>query len=212
MDGLLTQMFCKTIDICIWDIPKMSIIYHYIKSQNCTLLKCNLRRRRQSKTRHNLLDRSRSFLTKATYPSAPSLSYEYEKLDTMRCEITRAAEKKCRKLCTGQVAFSPEIQQAHQIIKAWTLLKKRSQEGKISSRLTTRALLAGSSPSPQQNQIGLLNQPSRPTGRSIRIKISDRPYQTHWRTPSRFNSRPRNRLYSDSSENVRCNVTWWRGI
>jgi len=63
---------------------------------------------------------------------------EFENIDKIRCEITAAAGKKCRKLCKGQVSFSPEVQIAHQQIKAWTLLKKRVSGEKVSSKLLSR--------------------------------------------------------------------------
>jgi len=90
--------------------------------------------------KHNLLGRSLSLLSTASYPYTPSLQHAYKRLDNTRCEITRAAEKKCRKLRTDQVTFSLEIQLAHRTIKAWTLLKKQANGCKTSSRLLSRML------------------------------------------------------------------------
>ena len=50
------------------------------------------------------------------------------------------AERKCRKLKVGQVAFSPELQQARREITIWRLLVKRRQGKRISSRLLDRSL------------------------------------------------------------------------
>jgi hypothetical protein len=50
------------------------------------------------------------------------------------------AEKKCRKLRTGRVAFSPTLKLYMSQIKAWTLLQKRSSGGKESSRYLDRTL------------------------------------------------------------------------
>jgi len=52
---------------------------------------------------------------------------EYEELDLLRCQATAFAESKCRKLRTGQVAFSPELAVVRQQIQAWQLLDKRKK-------------------------------------------------------------------------------------
>jgi hypothetical protein len=48
-------------------------------------------------------------------------------------EITRAAEKRCRKLRRGQVAFSPALQQASRKINSFLGLLKRISGRKFSS-------------------------------------------------------------------------------
>jgi hypothetical protein len=40
----------------------------------------------------------------------------------------------------GQVSFSPQIQKAHRVIKAWSLLEKKVKGQKVSSRLLSRSL------------------------------------------------------------------------
>jgi len=65
---------------------------------------------------------------------------EYEALDKLRCEATEFAERHCRKLRTGQVAFSPELNYSRLKIKAWLLLIAKTKKQKVSSRLLSRTL------------------------------------------------------------------------
>jgi hypothetical protein len=65
---------------------------------------------------------------------------EYEELDLLQCQATAFAEAKCRKLRTGQVAFSPEINEARSLIRAWSLLVNKSKGRKVSSRMLSRVL------------------------------------------------------------------------
>jgi hypothetical protein len=91
-------------------------------------------------SRNRLSEKTLSLLSRVSYPLSQTLQLEYERIDSIRCQITAAAEKKCRKLKAGQVSFSPEIQQAHRSMKAWNLLQKRAAGRKISSRLLSRSL------------------------------------------------------------------------
>jgi hypothetical protein len=54
--------------------------------------------------------------------------------------ITKHAERKCRKLRMGQVAFSPELQHASRTIRAVTVLLRKKEGHKVSSRLLARSL------------------------------------------------------------------------
>jgi len=65
---------------------------------------------------------------------------EYEELDNFRCQSMALAEAKCRKLRTGQVAFSPEHNAARLLIKAWSLLVNKTKGRKVCSRLVSRTL------------------------------------------------------------------------
>jgi hypothetical protein len=65
---------------------------------------------------------------------------EYEELDILRCQATAFAERHCRKLCTGQVAFSPELNAGRLKMKGWLLLIAKQQNRKVSSRLLSRTL------------------------------------------------------------------------
>jgi hypothetical protein len=96
---------------------------------------------------HNLHEQVRILEEKAKYPLSPSLAKEYEELDSIRCNITYMAEKKCRKLCKGQVSFSPELQLTSRHIATWSLLRSKAMGGKFSSRLISRTLKKASVPS-----------------------------------------------------------------
>jgi len=65
---------------------------------------------------------------------------EYEALDKLRCEATEFAERHCRKLRTGQVAFSPELNYSRLKIKAWLLLIAKTKKQKVSSWRLSRTL------------------------------------------------------------------------
>jgi hypothetical protein len=60
----------------------------------------------------NWVERAKTLEDIASYPLPKSLQDEYESLDKLRIEAIKLAEKKCRKLCMGQVSFSPTIQHA----------------------------------------------------------------------------------------------------
>jgi hypothetical protein len=85
----------------------------------------------------NLLDSLRQL---KCFPLSSNGIELYEKIDELRCTGVQRAEKKCRKLCMGQVAFSPILHQARCTIKAWSLTEKKKKGLRISSRLWNRAL------------------------------------------------------------------------
>jgi hypothetical protein len=90
--------------------------------------------------KQNLLPRVQKLDSTASYPASSATKMEYKKLDEIWCEITRYAEKKCRKLRMDQVAFSLELQQVNRSLKAVTLLKKKKEGEKVSSRLLSRSV------------------------------------------------------------------------
>ncbi len=80
----------------------------------------------------------------------------YEQIDLDRCNGVMIAEKKCRKLRMGQVAFSPQLQQASRTINAWMLLEKKAKGMRTSSRLLRRALIKANLP-PSSRGLSLHN-------------------------------------------------------
>jgi hypothetical protein len=94
------------------------IVSNYVK-----LYKSQARKQR-------LLKRIQKLEDYITYPPTAEMQKEYESIDALNCEITRFAEKRCRKLRKGQVAFSLELQQASRAIAG----------GRVSSRLLARTL------------------------------------------------------------------------
>jgi len=88
----------------------------------------------------DLFRRVQDFEKRAQCMSRSEIIQEYEALDFLRCEITAKAERRCRKLRKGQVAYSPELNASQLKIKAWLLLISRAKNFKISSRLIKRTL------------------------------------------------------------------------
>jgi len=93
-----------------------------------------------------LLDKVVALDCQAQYPYLTKLAYTYELLDAIRCKITTSAEKKCRKLKKGQVAFLPILQTAMRQIKCYSLLIKKKQGQKESSRLLARIMPLSANP------------------------------------------------------------------
>jgi len=88
----------------------------------------------------DLFKRVQEFEKRAPYMSRSEVIQEYEALDLIRCEATQYAERRCRKLKTGQVAFSPELNESRQRIRASLLLVSKAKKVKVSSRLLKRSL------------------------------------------------------------------------
>jgi len=99
-----------------------------------------VRRYEKLATENNLVFRVESLAQKASYPLTPTLQAEFEELDNVRCQITKEAEKRCRKLRKGQVEFSPALQKASRQIKVFTLLHRKLANRKVSSRLIRRSI------------------------------------------------------------------------
>jgi hypothetical protein len=81
------------------------------------------------------LEHYKSLLQETSYPASTSVRIRYEELDAIRIEGVKEAERRCRKLCMGQVDFSPQLRLAKVSIYVWTLLLNRAKGGKVSSRL-----------------------------------------------------------------------------
>ena len=91
-------------------------------------------------TKKNLLNRARSLAKNTSYPLPKCLQEEYETLDALQCLCAQKAELKCRKLNTGQVAYSPKINSAWHKIATWCLILKRVKNEKVSSRLLSQSI------------------------------------------------------------------------
>jgi len=87
-----------------------------------------------------LFARIKDLESKAHTMSKYAIVQEYEALDSLRCEATAFAERNCRKLRTGQVAFSPELRLSRLKIQAWLLLIAKIKKQRVSSRLLSRTL------------------------------------------------------------------------
>ncbi len=98
------------------------------------------RRNEKLATQAKLLEKVTALDRQARYPFNASLAFNYETLDVIRCQISLGAEKKCKRLKKGKVAFSPTLQVAMKQIKVFQLLIKKSKGQKTSSRLIQRCL------------------------------------------------------------------------
>ena len=87
-----------------------------------------------------LFEQVQAFEKLASFLSKNEIAQRYEELDALRCEATTFAEKRCRKLRLGQVAFSPELNMSRLKIQAWLLLIARTKKRKVSSRLLKRSI------------------------------------------------------------------------
>jgi hypothetical protein len=71
-------------------------------------------------------------------PLRPAQALEANAIDTLKTKAMRQAEKKCRKLKMGGVAFSMATEGPRRRIHFWILAIRRSKGGKVSSRLWRR--------------------------------------------------------------------------
>jgi hypothetical protein len=153
------EVIMNTDHRCLWvDTPFPSIFGHSLppaKRRNAKRLHCRdprlvenyIKLYHQFASPLNLFKRVNTLDANLNHMSKFQIVSEYEELDNIRCQTTALAEAKCRKLRTGQVAFSPELNAARLLIKAWSLLVNKTKGRKVSSRLVSRTLKqAGISP------------------------------------------------------------------
>jgi hypothetical protein len=105
------------------------------------------RRLHQLYIKHNMLQRVIALEQEAIFPLSAYQASKYEALDSLRCKCVEEAEKKCRKLRAGQVAFSPQLQQVRRNIAAWRLLSRKKKGLKVCSRFLDRTLAKSTLPS-----------------------------------------------------------------
>ena len=75
---------------------------------------------------HNLLDRAFNLQAscRAGAPLSEEQVTEFEKIDELRVQGMKMAERKCRKLKMGNVPWSPKIGQASLQIHVWKMIIK----------------------------------------------------------------------------------------
>ena len=76
------------------------------------------------------------------YPILPEIARKFEKIDRIRVECMKHAEKKCRKFKTGKIPWSPEVTEKLRIIELWTLVAKRLRGCKVNARTILRKKIA----------------------------------------------------------------------
>jgi hypothetical protein len=99
----------------------------------------NIRRRKQAE-KQSLLERIIILEESIEGELTADQIEEYETIDRIRRNHIRSAERKCRKLRTGNVPFSDTLQHERNTIAAYSLLLKFKKRLKVSSRRLTRSL------------------------------------------------------------------------
>ena len=97
--------------------------------------------------RHQVLSKLRQVQeTRGPGPLSPTQVTMIQTLDKVRAEGMRFAEKRCRKLCMGEVDFSPAVIQAGRILDLWRLVWRRKRGYRVGStrirRLARRAQIS----------------------------------------------------------------------
>ncbi len=150
------DVFINTDNRCLWvDTSFVEAFGHnepIISKPSTRQLHCKdprivsnyVKRYRDYITKHNLLGKLNRLQSFSRYPMALEGQEVYEDLDDSRCKGVSYAERKCRKLRKGQVAYSPQLDIVSRKIYAWSLLEKKAKGLRISSRLLRRALTKAS--------------------------------------------------------------------
>lgn len=87
---------------------------------------------------HNLYGRVRNLRQSIEDSLTEKQAEEYEEIDGIRERCMKRAEQKCRKLKMGGRKWSPELQNARDKIKMWTLVRRRCKNCKVSTRTIIR--------------------------------------------------------------------------
>jgi hypothetical protein len=93
---------------------------------------------------HNLVERAFSLQTVMTYPANSAMTDERESIDALRVKGMQEAERKCRKFRTGEVPWSPSLQEIMDRIAAWKLMRRKREGKRVSSQLLRRKLKSAS--------------------------------------------------------------------
>ena len=88
--------------------------------------------------RHQLELRSRTLQRHATFPLSSQDAIAYEKLDRIRIDGMKYAEKRCRRLKMGGVPWSPELTYIRVGIEVWMLVIRWNRGCKVSTRTIIR--------------------------------------------------------------------------
>jgi hypothetical protein len=92
--------------------------------------------------REKFLPRLQSLRLKLEQEVTDKTLSEYNKLDTIRLKGILLADKQCRHFKMGQVPFSPQLVMAWNKLRAWQVLVKKLNGGRVSSRYLQRVVKA----------------------------------------------------------------------
>ena len=87
---------------------------------------------------HKVLDKVRELNPWHTTMSNREWIENTERLDLAKQDLMRAAEKRCRKLCTGGIPFSPEVEVAKRRVSVWKKVIFRKEGGRTQKKYIRR--------------------------------------------------------------------------
>ena len=133
VDIQLSKLICKE----KYDIAKKIARRLQIKNEHSVKRYIEICEREFAK--HKIIDRLVT-LRQRMYTQDPDITRaELATLDRIRIEIVLRAERKCRKLKTGQVPYAPEDVQRHgKEIRLWSMIIAKKSGKKVSTRLIAR--------------------------------------------------------------------------
>ena len=88
--------------------------------------------------KHKVKEKVIALKNTVTIPMSQEHIIQFEKLDTIRLEGIRHAEKKCRKLKMGKVPWSPELSKARKEIEYWNMLLRKKKSLKTNTKKLIR--------------------------------------------------------------------------
>ena len=100
--------------------------------------KCYQQRKISHFQRHKVLEKLHRVYGTSTSSLSAAQKVEMEKIDKVRVEGMKYAEKKCRKLAMGEVDFSPELGKARQRKLLWKKIVRKKRGYKVSSSYIKR--------------------------------------------------------------------------
>ena len=89
---------------------------------------------------HQFDQRALALEQQATYPLSHAHQQEYEKIDRLRIEGIKPAEKQCQQLRMGGVPYSDVMARFREELHAWSLVVRQKKGKKISSRHLKRII------------------------------------------------------------------------
>jgi hypothetical protein len=93
---------------------------------------------------HNLVERAFSLQTIMTYSANSAMTDEWESIDALRVKGMQEAKRNCLKFRTGEVPWSPSLQEIMDRIAAWKLMRQKIEGKRVSSQLLRRKLKSAS--------------------------------------------------------------------
>ena len=144
ISGLLGDHRFVSIDIP-WDLLLGEDIHKIVRPQ-ARRLSCRIPQAMKNYTtslsltlrQHRYLQRLNDIQSHAGTTLTPSQQTELTILDNIRTSAMLQAERHCRKLKMGEVAYSPEIDAARRLVELWRAVHKKRSGGKVNSLFIRR--------------------------------------------------------------------------